>query len=522
MRKLAVVLGALIALVVVAAVGLLLSLNRIIDANRERILQQASTALGRTVSANRISGSLRGGIGVRLDNLQIADAPGFGDLPFLKASSAMAHVAIGPLLHGELQMARVDIEQPVVTLIRDAKGHWNFESVKSPAPTTPPPTTAPAGGGSQPVSLLIVAGNIAGGRISVTDNTSQPPRRFEINALDLALGDVSAGTPIVFNLVAAVQAPTPNLRLQGQVGPLTQASFPATVRGEVGPFAGVTLEELDTSLTISPGNQIELTRLAGKLFDGELDVHGRYAFEPEQPLSLAGSLRGFDIAPLVDQLRKATEPPVFGKADLDLDLKTLLARGPLESLTGTVKFDGRDFGIRDYNLARELITRFSGMPGLGPLLSDSVKAKYARLFAKQATEIKALQGTTRVAEQQLQIDALTIETPDVGIQSKGTLAFDGRIDQNITIQLSPELSRDIIADVKEARLLQTPDGRIELPMRWRGRVDKDKPQPDAERLGSLLGGALGQKAGALIDKYLAPDSKGENRLGRDLRKLFGK
>lgn len=138
MRKLiwATILVLLIALAIVGTAAI--SLNRIIAHNRDRILQQARSAIGRPVLADQIVMSLWGGIGVRVDNVRVADDPQFSDSDFVYATAVVAQAKVLPLLRGRLDIGRIDIEQPRIHLIRDTSNRWNYQTLGPPKPAAHP------------------------------------------------------------------------------------------------------------------------------------------------------------------------------------------------------------------------------------------------------------------------------------------------------------------------------------------------------------------------------------------------
>src|SRR5262249_39767434 len=130
MRRLKVVMIALVVMSILLVAGLVLSLNHIIANNRDRVVQSATTTLGRKVAVDTVTVSLWGGIGLRVANLNIADDPHFSDAPFARAAAVTAQVKLWPLLHGRVDVASIDVEQLEIQFVRDASGRWNYTSLK--------------------------------------------------------------------------------------------------------------------------------------------------------------------------------------------------------------------------------------------------------------------------------------------------------------------------------------------------------------------------------------------------------
>ena len=169
MRKLWIVVGALLVLFVATVVTAALSLNRLVAGNHERIIADAQRALGRQVAVARIRVSVWGGLGVRLDDVRIADDPRFGSDDFVQLAELSAHARLWPLLRQRFEVSRIVATQPHVNLIRNADGDWNYATLRplaarqtsavatdiirvanGPASMTPPACPALRGPGPSP------------------------------------------------------------------------------------------------------------------------------------------------------------------------------------------------------------------------------------------------------------------------------------------------------------------------------------------------------------------------------------
>jgi AsmA protein len=164
--------------------------------------QRASAALGRQVSIGRLRLSLLRQ-SLSADTLAIADDPAFGTSPFLTAKSITVGVKLFPLITSRsLNVTDIRIEQPVVTLVRNATGRWNYSSLA----TSPTP-------GAFAIGKL----ELSDGRVLVRSAGQQ--RTYE--SVNLAATGVSRDSrwPIVAN---AAQRGGGTFTLAGDVGPLDE------------------------------------------------------------------------------------------------------------------------------------------------------------------------------------------------------------------------------------------------------------------------------------------------------------
>ena len=195
-----------LAIVVLGAGALLL-----VDVNHFRPQIQASLgkALGRPVSIGQLhmapwSGSLAA------DDIRIGDDPAFGTQPFVSARSLQLGVQLWPLLlHRELHITSLALQQPVVRLVQNRKGDWNFAGLGGgPAP-------APGGEAAAPARLTVDQLRISDGRIELKQMAGDTKVYSQVQ---LQADHVGTQAAFPFDLKAAI-AGGGTLALDGKLGP---------------------------------------------------------------------------------------------------------------------------------------------------------------------------------------------------------------------------------------------------------------------------------------------------------------
>ena len=83
---------------------LVVSLNTLIDKNRDRIQEEIQKALGRSLTFDQLQLSLWGGLGLAAKNLRIAEDPRFAATPFIQAKELTMQVRWLPLLTGNIEI----------------------------------------------------------------------------------------------------------------------------------------------------------------------------------------------------------------------------------------------------------------------------------------------------------------------------------------------------------------------------------------------------------------------------------
>jgi len=191
----------------------------------------------------------------RVQNPAINDDTHFSaDAPFIKAQELDVSVKFAPLLHKQIEMSSLDLQRPVVNLIKNSAGVWNFASLghpsqsaepasptqptRNPSPQTPasqpspqsaPQATQPPSGSEQ---LSLGKLTISNGQLSILDQTkSKTPSLYD--HIDVNPEDFSLNEPFTIDAAAHISGSgSQEVRLQGKGGPVVSG------RPETTPFHG--------------------------------------------------------------------------------------------------------------------------------------------------------------------------------------------------------------------------------------------------------------------------------------------
>jgi AsmA protein len=249
-----------IAIILAVLIVLVLVLPFVINVNdfRPRIESELTTALGRKVTVGNLSLSLWSG-SLAADNITIADDPGFGNAPFVKAESLNVGVNMVPLIFSKtLEIRDITLTRPQVSLLRSPSGKWNFSTIGSTTPgsgaaesgsapqqpagkpgapaktggTKPTPeqqksaqtAPSPQGQSSSEQSLeqnfSVGELKIRSGQISMAD-TNAPSKAHVYSNVDLTVKNLSFTTQFPFTLSGGLPGGG-NVKLDGTAGPVNR------------------------------------------------------------------------------------------------------------------------------------------------------------------------------------------------------------------------------------------------------------------------------------------------------------
>lgn len=307
MRKLLIALLVLI-IVVAALLGWALhNIDTVVASYKDRIIAAAERHTGRKVAFDRIHIKFRGGIGARIRQFSIAEAPAFGTGPFLRAADIQVNLRIRPLQR-QVAVTRIVLQRPAVQVVRNAQGAYNFTGLglraahPSPAaaargvgaaaafgagdgPGSEPERPAPGWTSGVRVDLAVARVEVSGGTLDYRDE--KDGHHWRLEQLDLSTDDLGLDRPFQTSLAAAFLSDRQNLRFDGRVGP-------------VGPGAKAAGVPVDGSADITALSWDALRRTFPRMAEAwpeALDLTGTLQ---SRGLSLKGSLEELRITGALD------------------------------------------------------------------------------------------------------------------------------------------------------------------------------------------------------------------------------
>jgi uncharacterized protein involved in outer membrane biogenesis len=220
MRKWIIISAVLFCLCLVVVFALL-NLNSLINRNKDYFLAQAERALGRKVSVGDVGVTLWGGVGLRLSNFTMSDDPSFSSSHFVRAEDLQINVKLMPLLRKDFQVKRLILHRPLIEIIRNKEGKFNFSTIgkdkkpKEPAKVEKEPVERDP---KSPTLLLIAVVDISGGEVRYLDQKAGTD--FRANQIDLKVRDFDLNRAFSAELAVAVFSQKQNLKVQAQIGPI--------------------------------------------------------------------------------------------------------------------------------------------------------------------------------------------------------------------------------------------------------------------------------------------------------------
>ncbi len=529
-----------IAGIVVAAVLLILiSLPLFININsfRPKIESVLTSTLGRPVTLGELSLSiLSGKVGV--ENVSIADDPGFSKSPFITMKSLEISVEIKPLIFSkQLNITGIELDEPQITVLKASNGTWNFSSLGGTSKEKSPEAAKP----DEPQNLQnlsIAKLEIKDGKLSVgTVNSATKPQVFD--KLNVEVSNFSFASQFPFEMTVNLPGGG-DANLTGKAGPINpqdsaKTPFDASMKvknldiaasGFVDPGSGfggsvdldgtvnstgsqakaagvITCEKLKLSpkgtpapkaVTVKYALNADLDRQAGTITQGDVAIgksvaHLTGGFQTQgetQVVNLKLSAPNMSVDELESMLPALGVVLPSGSKLQGGTLSTDLAiSGPLSSLViaGPVRMSNAK--LAGFNMGSKL-GALSAFSGKAPSNPDTV--------------IQNASLNARVAPDMTRADAINVTIPSLGVVTgAGTISPNGALNFNMMADLQTNRS--------EARAERTGRGGDRGGVSFRIQGTTSNPSFDAD-----MGSVAGNVAKGAVQKSVSEKTGGSGIL----------
>ncbi len=403
MKKLLLVLGIVIGLLVVGVVALLLLVD--VNAYKPRIEAAATDALGMELRINgKAALRLVPSVGISVADVHLRNR----GTELVKLASLRIGVKLVPLLSRKVQVTEFVLDKPDVLIEKGKDGKFNFET----PPKAPRPAPAP---GAEAAALFVRDSAVRGGRFLYVDRATGS--RTELDGVDLAVRDLSLGGKAGAGFLKTLSF-TGDLKIAG----LRAGNVSATdVRAAVQAAGGV--------IRVSPLTM----RMFGGSGKGEIDADlSGDATAVKVRYTLSG-FRAEDALSTVSRKSTVAGPLTISP---DLSLRGKNADAMIRSMKGTVSLRGENLAVQgldiDETLAKISETRKVGIADIGAF----VLAGPLGTLATKGYDIGGIYTSTRGGETRITrlvsdwtVSGGVAEARDVAFATrKNRIALKGKLD----------------------------------------------------------------------------------------------
>ncbi|MDH3198033.1 MAG: AsmA family protein [Candidatus Krumholzibacteria bacterium] len=482
-KKLLIAIGIVAVLVIVAAVVLLANINKVIESRRGEILARARDQVGRELSVGKIEAALWPPVGVRVNDVVIADDPAFSSEPFVRAKDVTVSVRILPLLRKRVEVKRFTLNEPSINIIRRGDGTVNFASLAGgEAAPGEAPADADAPAPAAAIPLVLAFADIRDGVVHVVDETKGLDHT--VRDIDASARGVSLESEVSFSIAAAVVGEKQDVRVEGRAGPLGEptpervAAMPLAITAELGPMDGAALLRLIPPALVPRA----VEGVSARALTLRAEVSGT-------PAALA--LEGFEAQAALFGAEKANVVVTASATGIDaLDpavsreraqVKGRVEAGPIDLATvrdlagraGMAKpgfsLGGEMSGAADFSMSAGRLTLDATVDG------EKAAIASADAFAKPAGTPMRLKMQLELEGQQLLLREVAVVLASLQATVRGAVDMDPtRQHMDLEVEV-PETDAAGLAALLPKLAPLSPGGRVQARVRLSGRSDAQKP-----------------------------------------------
>ena len=491
-KKIALGILIFIAVVVVAlviAIPILIEIDRY----RPQVIAHIQEETGKPAEIGKLSLTIFPTLTIRVDDFALANPAGFPKGYLVKTRRISAVVDRDALWDRKVIIKSLDLDHPVISLLSDIRGKWNFEN-------PPRPKTAAKAVASDPSSFtlgVISKVGIRGADLTAANllASGRPgPNFFEARGVSIDLEDVDVNA-FVGTTSASVVPHRDALTGRGVTSPLFGASLayaaepakPAahgTLKADSLRFSTLQATSVKTKLRLFP-KQVYLDDLNFNLYSGRANGSLSFNFAGQNPrYNTNAKISGVDVAKLLEAFPDA-RGKMTGTMDGNMKLAGEVAHSPdpLAGMRGVGQITIKNGQLPSLQLNKNLLT-LARLSNLGAASGDPSS------FSSMAADLNIAEG--KITSNKVTIVGNGVDVDGAGVLSlagAGSLAYDGVA--KLAAGQSPVSG--LLAGLSGATVA---DGKLSFPFGVGGTLGS--PQFKLKSLGSKgqlsgLQGLLGQK-----------------------------
>jgi uncharacterized protein involved in outer membrane biogenesis len=487
----------IIAAVVLAVLAVLcvLVVPKLVDVNRYRpqVAALLESETGKPARIGRLQLTLFPHLAIQVDEFALGNPKGFPSGDLFKAQKIYALLQAGPLWHRQIVIQSLIIEGPVIHLLSNTAGHWNYENPATPASKK---ASSPASGGPGFSLGTISQVDINNGQVTIANllpSGAMGPTYFDGKGLSCQFKDVN------INALSAPSSSSGRTRA-GNIIPASSNRAPSVAHGTFHAdslrFGNIQATAVNSGIQVFP-QQAYLDNLGLKLAEGTVKGKAASDFSQANPLfSAQTSFQKIDVAQLLNAIPEA-RGAMTGTMEGNLDLHGEAAHSsdPLSGLQGTGKVSIRDGRLPTLQLNKNLLFLVR-MAGVGATSGDPAA------FSSIVTDLN-------LANQQLSSHHVSIVSNDLNVDASGVLDIAKSNLMNYTgTALVPAREGGLTNLVTQVSGATFANGKLSFPFELHGTLDNPKFSLKTGKgiLGGLTapttGGAQGSPAGNTIQNLM--------------------
>ncbi|MGE5326990.1 MAG: AsmA family protein [Deltaproteobacteria bacterium] len=361
-------LGILIVLVVLLiAVAALVPLLINIDRYRPEVARRLQEETGKPVEIGKLTLHVFPTVSVHVDDFSMGNPPGFPQGYFVKAKRISAVVDAGALWDRKVIIKSLQLDDPVLNLLQDARGKWNFENPPAPPTAKEDPTGSPSSFTLGVISKVTISNAQLKAANLLASGREGPPyfkgQDVTLDLTDVDLNAFSAASASLAppalpsrdsrpSLLSSLWQPTLVLAADNEKQPAAHGTLDAKSLN----FSNLTVTSVKSNVRLYP-RQVFFDDLNFDLYDGHAAGALNFNFAGRNPrYSTNAKLSGVNMEKLLNAFPEA-RGKMTGTMDGTIRLAGEIAHSddPLAGMQGAGQMSVKNGKLPSLNLNKNLM-----------------------------------------------------------------------------------------------------------------------------------------------------------------------
>jgi uncharacterized protein involved in outer membrane biogenesis len=239
------------------------------------------------------------------------------------------------------------------------------------------------------------------------------------------------------------------------------------------------------------GGEARLTAIQAMLYGGTLAGNVTAGLvDAGPPFSMAAKVQGVDFNGLCSDFSKDLAGLIYGTLETSLDVKGrgLDSQALRDHLTGSASLSLRKGKLSSFGFLKQL--------------AEVLEAAGGRGVGKAETPFDSLTGTFAIAGGRAATQDLRLDSPDLGINGKGSVGLDQTIAMNVGVVLSQAVSADMAQKTEKLKGFMNAKGELALDLTVGGTIQKPSIGLDPKMLKRAAEEVLKKKGSDLLKNLL--------------------
>jgi AsmA protein len=411
-------LGVLVFLVVVV-VGLAIAIPFLfdIDRYRPRVAAHIEEVTGKPAAIGKLTLTFFPKLSIRVDDFVLGNPSGFPKGDFLKTRRIYAEVDGGALWDREVVIQSIELNDPVINLLSNHRGKWNFEN--PPAPKA----TKKADDDPSAFTLGVISKvALSGGQLSAANVLSRGRKGatyFQARDVSIDLEDVDLNAFIASSSAALAPPASPLDSLFAGLGttlayaaPDAKPAAQGDLRAKSLRFGHMQLTGVRTKLRLFP-QRIHFDDLNFGLYGGHASGGLSFNFGGRRPrYSTQARMSGVNVARLLEAFPDG-KGMMTGALEGNIQLSGVILNSPdpLAGMRGTGQMSIHDGELPSLQLNKRLMT-VARLTNLGPAEGDP-------------SSFKSISADLNIANQRISSEKVSLVGNGVDVDGTGSVALAG-------------------------------------------------------------------------------------------------